>query len=164
MKLSSKIAAAVMVMASAQAFATQIMVKNSLRGEARYYVRYDEINQNDANAVGVAVIPGTLDDEGYCQISGYLPYSSGQFQADLNAGDVLVLKGEASWTRKVYSYKQNQVIAVQDHMSKLVRKSDGQEFKISCSIDSSASETAPYLGINDVTTKVYLTTLGLIVK
>lgn len=127
-------------------------------------MRYDEITQKNAEAVGLSQIPGTWDDEGYCAIHGHHINQVGFQRADLKAGDVLEVVGVTSWERKAFRYYENKVVDLTDVHSKLVRKSDGTEFLIGCSIDGSASESVAYQPVTNDYTKAYLTTLGLRLK
>lgn len=161
----SKLSAAVLMLVTFNAIASEVLVTQNLRAEARYYVRYDQISQQGLDAVGLPFAPGTWDDEGYCKISGLNFNSNGQMKTvELQAGDVLKAVSEATWTRKEYDYASHSVISIQDKETVFKRRSDGAEVALSCSIDASASERAPYKGIENDFTKSYLTILGLIVR
>jgi hypothetical protein len=160
----SSVPAVLALLVSFNAFAaTHVVATQDLRGDSRYYVRWNQLTPQAMLAIGLSEAPGTGDDEGYCQISGFYP-GTGFMTANLQAGDVLEPVSEKGWTRKEYDYHTNSVIDIQDSMSVLKRKSDGVQFYLSCSIDASASERAPYKGIGDTMTKAYLTVLGLFIR
>jgi len=156
-----KITAVVAVLTSLNAVAAdKVFVTEDLRTDAKYYVRWGQITPENMTEVGLPSAPGTGDDEGYCQVNAPFMIRS----INLQAGDVLEVISERSWTRKEYDYLSQSVIDIKDSVTALKRKSDGVEFNVGCSIDGGASERTPYKGIADNTTKAYMTILGLFVK